>query len=273
MAELSPDQVAENWGAIASDYERAFEGLSGQFAAHALRLLGLRRDDHVLDVAAGTGVFSLMAARAGAKVLATDFAPGMVARLRERIAEEQLSGISAEVMDGQALAIPDGAFDAGASVLGLIFFPDQDRGLAELRRVLRRDGRAAVVCWRDPATLQLMTLVKQAVHKVVPEFQSHAAPPAWARLAGAEALKTRMEAAGFREVAVVTSKAVQKIDEPEAYWSGFTRSAPPLAHLFGQLGPEVTAAVGREYIGALRAQSRDGLPTLTVEACIGLGRA
>ncbi|HEY3269704.1 MAG TPA: hypothetical protein VGJ89_00690, partial [Geothrix sp.] len=59
------------------------------------------------------------------------------------------------------------------------------------------------------------------------------------------------------------------IASPEAYWSGFTRSAPPLAHLFSQLGPEATAAVGREYIGALRAQSRDGVPTLSVEACIG----
>ena len=273
MTELTPDQVAGNWSAIAADYEQAFEGLSAQFANHALRLLELRPGDRVLDVAAGTGAFSLLAARAGAEVLATDFAPGMVARLRERIAAAGLPGLTAEVMDGQALDLPDASFDVAASVLGLIFFPDQDRGLAELRRVLREGGRAAVVCWRDPATLQLMTLVKEAVQKVVPGFQPPGTPPVWARLAGAEALKARMEAAGFRDVEVVTSTAVQLIDAPETYWSGFTRSAPPLAHLFGQLGPEATAAVGREYIGALRAQSRDGVPTLTVEACIGLGRA
>lgn len=130
MADLSPGQVAGNWGAIAPDYERAFEGLSGQFAAHALRLLGL------------------------------------------------------------------------------IFSPDINRGLTELRRALRGGGRAAVVCWRDPASLQLMTLVRQAVHKVAPGLQSLAAPPVWARLSGAEALKTRMEAAGFREVEVVTSAAM-----------------------------------------------------------------
>lgn len=272
MAELSPDQVAGNWSAIASEYEQAFEGLSAQFAEHALRLLDLGPGARVLDVAAGTGAFGLSAARAGAEVLATDFAPGMVDRLRARIAAAGLPGMAAEVMDGQALTLPDASFDGAASVLGLIFFPDQDRGLAELRRVLREGGRAAVVCWRDPANLPLMALVRQAVRKVVPGFQPPSAPPVWARLSG-DSLGPRMEAAGFREVRVVTSTATQRIHSPEAYWSGFTRSAPPLAHLFERLGPETTAAVGREYIGALRAQSRDGVPTLTVEACIGLGRA
>jgi len=272
MAELSPDQVAGNWSAIASEYEQAFEGLSTQYAAHALRLLDLRPGERVLDVAAGTGAFSLLAARAGAEVLATDFAPGMVDRLRERIAAAGLPSITAEVMDGQALALPDASFDVSASVLGLIFFPDLDRGLTELRRVLRGGGRAAVVCWRDPASLQLMTLVRQSIQKVAPDFQPPATPPTWARLSG-DSLRFRMETAGFRDVEVVASTATQQIHAPEAYWSGFTRSAPPLAHLFGQLGPERTAAVGREYIEALRAQSRDGVPTLRVEACIGLGRA
>ncbi len=63
MVPLSPDQVSEQWGVIASDYEKAFEGLSSQFAADALELLNLRPGERVIDVAAGTGAFSLLAAR------------------------------------------------------------------------------------------------------------------------------------------------------------------------------------------------------------------
>ncbi len=272
MPTLSPDQLPGGWGDIASDYEKTFEGLSSQFAADVLRLLNLKPGERVIDVAAGTGAFSLLAARAGAEVLATDFAPGMVARLRERSAVAQLSGTSAEVMDGQALEVPDASFDASVSVLGLIFFPDIAKGLAELRRVLRGGGRSAIVCWNDPRNLKLMTLVVRSIQKVAPEYQPPAAPPVWARLAGSRLVTDQMLKSGFREVEVTTSTRHLKIESPQTFWTHFTSSAPPLAYLFKQLGPDRTAAVGREYIETLRATSCDGVPTLSVEACIGIGR-
>lgn len=272
MPALSPDQVPENWGNYASDYQRVFEGLSSQFAARALNLMELKAGERVIDVAAGTGAFSLLAARAGAEVLATDFASGMVARLRERIAAERLPNISAEVMDGQALAVADASFDASVSVLGLIFFPDIPKGIAELRRVLRPGGRSAIVCWNDPRNIPLMTLLMQSIRKVVPEFQPPAAPPVWARLSGTTQLRVQMQAAGFRNVEVTTSTGTLKVESPQTFWSAFVSSVPPLAYLFKELGPDRTAAVGQEYMVSLLVNSRDGIPSLSVEACIGIGR-
>lgn len=272
MTQLSPDQVPERWSAIAPAYERAFEGLSAQYGEDALQLLGLRPGERVIDVAAGTGAFGLLAARAGATVLATDFAPGMVARIRERAAAEGLTGLTAEVMDGQALDVPDAAFDASASILGLIFFPDIAKGIAELRRVLRHGGRTAIVCWDDVRRLRLMTLVRDAIARVAPEFRLPDTPPAWARLAGRDAVRDALRAAGFRDVEAVISTRSQRIDSPRDYWEGFSRSVPPLAQLFEQLGPTRTAEAGRVYMEALAADVADGTPTLTVDACIGIGR-
>ena len=70
MSVLSPDQIPQAWSGIASDYERAFETLTNQFSTEALRQLKMKPGDAVLDVAAGTGSFSLAAARAGGDVLA-----------------------------------------------------------------------------------------------------------------------------------------------------------------------------------------------------------
>lgn len=68
MTQLSPDQVPQGWSGIALDYERAFEKLTYQFSCEALRQLCIKPGYTVLDVAAGTGSFSLAAARQGGDV-------------------------------------------------------------------------------------------------------------------------------------------------------------------------------------------------------------
>ena len=118
-----------------------------------------------------------------------------------------------------------------------------------------------------------MTVLVQAIKQVVPDFQPPVAPPVWARLAGPSSLREQMQRAGFQNVEVTMSTRSMQVRSPDVFWSSFTRSAPPLAYLFQQLGPDRTAAVGRKYIEALCATSHDGIPSLDIEACIGIGRA
>jgi SAM-dependent methyltransferase len=272
MPPSSPDQAPGIWSAIATAYEQTFEHLSSQFAADALALLALRPGERVIDIAAGAGAFSLAAARTGARVLATDFAPGMVARLRERAAADRLSNIEAEVMDGQALSVPDASFDVGVSVLGLIFFPDISKGLSELRRVLRPGGRAAVVCWGDVRRLELVTLALSAVRDAAPGFALPAGPPPWARMAGGDIVRGRLEAAGFSDVEVTTVVRSLAIGSPTIFWETFASAAPPLAAWRDTLGPDRMAAVGRAYVARLEAMAAGGEAAISAEACIGIGR-
>jgi ubiquinone/menaquinone biosynthesis C-methylase UbiE len=100
----------------------------------------------VLDVAAGAGPSATEAAALigpSGLVVGTDISFPMLER-----AKRNAAGLPVKLaaMDGQALACRDASFDAVICLLGLMFFADAARGLAEFRRVLRPVGRVAVCC-------------------------------------------------------------------------------------------------------------------------------
>ena len=148
----------------------------------------------VLDIAAGTGALALAAARSGAHVLATDFSPGMVAR----IAAAGLPNVDAQVMDGQALELPDASFDAVFSIFGLIMFPDWRKGLSEMARVTRSGGHGVVATWqeRGAATFLLLGQIRQ---KLFPERTSTLMLPAVMALSNPTDFAHELVVAGYRD--------------------------------------------------------------------------
>ena len=186
---------------MAANYERWAEPFTAYFARAALSLAGgVENGEGVLDVAAGTGALALAAAEAGGRVLATDFSPGMVARLRDRL--QPFAGSEARVMDGQALEVEDASFDASFSVFGVMLFPDWRRGMAELVRATRPGGRVIMATWVNPEGAGPTPLLMQAYRGVFPEAVIPPPPPGMSVLCSPEGLKAEMVRAGCGEVAV-----------------------------------------------------------------------
>jgi demethylmenaquinone methyltransferase/2-methoxy-6-polyprenyl-1,4-benzoquinol methylase len=101
----------------------------------------VRPGDRVLDAACGTGDLALAAANAGAsEVVGVDFSPRMLERARRKAP-------AIEWVQGDILELPfaDGSFDAATVGFGVRNVADLERGLLELRRVLRPGGRLAVL--------------------------------------------------------------------------------------------------------------------------------
>ena len=189
-APVTPD----HWDRAARHYEATAHPFTTLFAETALTKVNLGPGDRVLDVAAGTGALSIAAARTGAQVLATDFSPAMVAR----IAAAGLANIDTQVMDGQALTLPDASFDAVFSIFGVIMFPDWQKGLAEMARVTRAGGSGVVAAWQDQgaATFLLLHQIRRALF---PERGEAALPEAMTVLSRPEGLAAAMVAAGFHD--------------------------------------------------------------------------
>lgn len=220
MGEAAPDHIhqSQTWDATAADYEALAEPFTGQYAVQALALAsGVSPGERVLDVAAGTGALTLAAARAGARVLATDFSPGMVARLRQRLEAEGLdrAGCDARVMDGQALDLPDGEFDAAFSMFGVMLFPDHRKGLAEMARVLRPGGKAVVGVWTGEEGAGPSPVVLDAYRTVFPDREIPEFPAGLRRLRHADALMEDMLEAGLPDVTVTTVSGAWSAPSPD----------------------------------------------------------
>lgn len=106
---------------------------------HSVDLLRLAAGERLVIIGCGTGA-DLAFIPAGVAVLATDLTPAM---LRQAQAHAR-PGIELKVMDGMALELPDGSFDAAILHMVLEVIPDPCRCLREAARVLRPGGRLAV---------------------------------------------------------------------------------------------------------------------------------
>ena len=107
----------------------------------------------VLDVAAGAGDQTLLAAaRVGPSgyVLATDISPNILEFAAANARQAGFQNIETKVLDGEDLDVLPGSFDVVISRVGLIYFPDQQKALAEMKRALKPGGRVAAIVYSTP---------------------------------------------------------------------------------------------------------------------------
>lgn len=138
------------WDLAANDYEALWQAQLQPAQDALLTLAALGPGEQVLDVACGTGLVSFAAAAAvgpRGHVLGTDLSGQMVDAARQRAAAQRCGNVTFERMDGEALALPEASVDVVLCALGLMYMPEPERALAEMRRVLRPGGRLVAAVW------------------------------------------------------------------------------------------------------------------------------
>ncbi|CAH0219773.1 Demethylmenaquinone methyltransferase [Microbacterium sp. Bi98] len=132
--------------------------------------------DRVLDVAAGTGNASIEAARTGASVVASDLTLELLEIGRQDAARQGVE-LAFEEADAEALPYADDSFDAVLSCVGVMFAPHHEVAAGELTRVVRADGRLALINWTPEGFVgQLFATLKQFVPAPPAGVQP---PPLW----------------------------------------------------------------------------------------------
>lgn len=263
----SSTELVERWRQGAARRARAL----GPATERMLDLAGLRPGQRVLDLAAGTGDQTLLAAKRilpGGSVLAVDISASMLEGAQEAAREAGLKNVETLVSDGSQLKLPPASFDVGICRLGLMFMPDLQRALRAVKSALKPNARFVALVWSAHERNPSMGIPIE----VVREQRGLPSPPPpilQAFSMGAPGTLDRaLEQAGFRNVhveAVDVERRSASLDEAMA-------ALTAVVELLGQLPVAERAPLEAEIKRRFSAyQQPDGAVVLPGQAWLGHG--
>jgi SAM-dependent methyltransferase len=135
-------------------------------AAALIDAAGVEPDDRVLDVGCGPGgLATALAEIVGQEnVAAVDPSPPFVSICRARLPTADVRVAAAE-----ELPFPDGFFDGGFAQLVVNFMTDPERGVGEMKRVVKPGGTVAACTWDYRDGMTMIRAFWDSAHEVAPD--------------------------------------------------------------------------------------------------------
>lgn len=165
--------VRDHFGAKAGRYAQLDVFSREEFYQPLFDAAAPKPGERALDLACGTGVMALMLARVAAEVVGCDVTPAMLARAEAAAAEAGATNISFVEAEASRLPFPDAGFDLVTSRTAFHHFPDPDKALSEIDRVLKPGGRFVledVFGPEDPG----LSRAREAIEKALDPFHVRA---------------------------------------------------------------------------------------------------
>lgn len=169
------EQIAAMFNDIAFRYDFLNHfmslGIDVIWRKKALKLLKTLQPKHMLDVATGTGDFAIMANRLlqPNHITGIDISEGMLTFGRKKIARLGLENkITLQAGDSETISFPDQTFDAITVAFGVRNFENLEKGLSEMRRVLKPGGKLVILEFSNPTVFPIKQLYNLYFRYITP---------------------------------------------------------------------------------------------------------
>ncbi|HEV8360967.1 MAG TPA: class I SAM-dependent methyltransferase [Candidatus Thermoplasmatota archaeon] len=224
---------------------------------------GARPGARVLDVACGPGHIAFALAKVvgpSGRVTASDLVPAMVEGAQRLARARGVANVDFREADADALPFADASFDVVTCSHGVMFFPQPEKALREMRRVLRPGGRATLLAWGPPEGNPFLTSVSGPFFQRMAPRAPDPDEPGPFRFAAPGSLANVMEAAGFDSV---EERAVEVAWDfpgtPEAFWGAVQEISSSLFDWFrAELEPKAFEQAAAEVQAEARRRFADG---------------
>lgn len=236
------------WDLAAHDYDPSWQTQLAAARELLRECAALAPGQRVLDVACGTGLATFDALAAVGEmgsVVGVDLSGSMIEEAAARACAKRLNNTLFMRMDAQQLQLEDDQFDAVLCALGLMYLPDPQSAVSEMRRVLKPSGSATISVWGERANCgwsSVFPIVDAEVRsEVCPMFFQLGAPDALAELCTREGLQV------VRHERLSTTLAYDNADQAcdAAFIGG------PVALAWSRFDAETRARVRSRYIESI----------------------
>ncbi|PJJ07692.1 ubiE/COQ5 methyltransferase-like protein [Flavobacterium sp. 1] len=227
------DQQKETWNKFSSGWKK-WDELTMDFLKpmgdEIIKLLNLKSDAIVLDVAAGTGEPGLTIASHlnGGKVISTDLAEGMLEVAQENAKKRGIRNFETIVCDVSELPFEDNTFDAISCRFGFMFFPDMLLAIKEMARVLKPGGKIATAVWNIPEKNFWITATMGTISKNVEIAPPAPGAPGMFRCSKAGFMSDLFLQAGLKNISENEVTGKLNCKTTDVYWDLMNDVAAPV---------------------------------------------
>lgn len=242
------------WDKAAPHYETGWQEQLWPAQESLLSEVEPQSGEIVLDISCGTGLVTIPVAeivQPGGMVTGADLSERMIEEARSRAENKGIENVTFKHMDAEALDLPDNAFDLVICSLGLMYFPNPNKALEEMHRVLKPGGRAGALVWGERGKCGWAEIFPITDRRV----QSDVCP-LFFQLGTGTTLSKSFEEAGFEELKSKRfSYDLHFRNDEQACTAAFLGGAVALA--YQKFDDEAKQEVHREYLESIK-QYRDG---------------
>jgi len=213
------ETTRQQWNSAAEAWHR-WGGFLNRWLGPATEIMldmtDVKEGSRVLDVAAGAGEQSLIAAhrvKSTGYILATDLSSDILAYAQSSAKLAGYNNIDTQVIDGECLSgLQAEPFDAVISRVGLIYFPDQQKALRGMREKLKEGGKIGAMVYSTAANNPFFSTPVSIIRRRAQLPAPLPGQPGPFSLGDAAVLEKAFVDAGFHNVEIQTIDAPLRME-------------------------------------------------------------